>query len=595
MKLNALVKPWSAERPCLYTVVVNMIDRKSEQVLQTIQTRVGFRNVEVCCGRLLVNGVAVTLRGVNRHEHDARTGHVVSYEAMRRDVELMKEFNFNAVRCSHYPAHPDFYHICDELGLYVVDEANIESHGIGFEPDQTLAGRPDYEEAHLSRVIGMFERDKNHASIIIWSLGNEAGNGINFHRCYSWLKKHDPSRPVQYENARIQPIWSQEEIETIDQNTDIYVPMYPSHAKLRKFGDKFESDPRALPLIMCEYSHAMGNSCGGFKQYWDVIWEFGVLQGGFIWDWCDQGIEAVLSPWRVLPNTRTNLQPTTSRPIRSLDEAKAICDRRGFGGFCMVNDTDCTFYAEKPVHVSDTTHHISDTNSTLHIAPQPKLIGDRDDVAPPNTTQSASSRPLFCYGSDFGPIDTPHDYNFCINGLVQPDRYPNPHLWEVKHVQRPVAFTQSPLTKTPISIHALKPKEEEGGLDNASMIWIWNRFDFLDLMSTKLTCHGEVCRDGDILSTFIIPIPHCEPHHRTNMMLPNHLKLLNHTRSREGDTCMNAYEPEYMLTLRLKNENGFEVSWDQFIIKRPKELLSPTSSSPPSESSLSSSSSSSSS
>jgi beta-galactosidase len=169
-----------------------------------MKARIGFRSVEMSSGRLLVNGKAVTLRGVNRHEHDPYTGHVVSHDSMRDDILLMKDLNFNAVRCSHYPTDEAFLKLCDELGLFVIDEANIESHGMGFEEGKTLAGRPDYEDAHVDRVLRMCERDKNHPSVIIWSLGNEAGNGTNFHRAYMHLKRRDNSRPVQYENARIE-------------------------------------------------------------------------------------------------------------------------------------------------------------------------------------------------------------------------------------------------------------------------------------------------------------------------------------------------------------------------------------------------------
>jgi len=177
---------------------------------------------------------------------------VVSDESMLRDVRLMKDLNFNTVRTSHYPNAERWYELCDELGLYVIDEANIESHGMGFEPKHTLAARPDFREAHVERVRRVCERDKNHPSVIVWSLGNEAGNGPAFHAAYAYLKRRDPSRPVQYENARLEPGWSTEQLETIDVGTDLYVPMYPSPAKLELYAQRHELDPRALPLVSLE-------------------------------------------------------------------------------------------------------------------------------------------------------------------------------------------------------------------------------------------------------------------------------------------------------------------------------------------------------
>eukprot|EP00966_Prymnesium_polylepis_P051717 1197399-Prymnesium_polylepis.1 len=190
----AETRAWSAEEPFLYTLLLTL--RGSDgAVLETVRHRVGLRTVEVRHGRLRVNGRGVTLRGVNRHEHDARTGHVISEASMVRDIQLMKDFNFNAVRCSHYPNDERWYELCDRMGLYVVDEANIESHGMGFQPGRTLAASAAWVAAHESRVARMYARDKNFASIIIWSLGNEAGNGVAFHRTYSFLKRVDTTRP----------------------------------------------------------------------------------------------------------------------------------------------------------------------------------------------------------------------------------------------------------------------------------------------------------------------------------------------------------------------------------------------------------------
>jgi beta-galactosidase len=243
---------------------------------------------------------------------------------MRRDIELMKQFNLNAVRTSHYPNDPDWYDLADEYGLYVIDEANIESHGMGYDSAVTLGNNPVWRASHLDRTTRMVERDKNHPSVIIWSLGNEAGNGVNFYATYRWIKQRDSTRPVQYERAGL------------DWNTDLYVPMYPPPRRLVEYAESHHD----RPLIMCEYAHAMGNSVGNFKEYWDVIKRYDNLQGGFIWDWVDQGIQ----------------------------------------------------------------------------------------------TTNARGQTIFAYGGDFGPPGTPSDNNFDINGIVQPNRVPNPHAFEIKHV-----------------------------------------------------------------------------------------------------------------------------------------------------------------
>jgi beta-galactosidase len=264
---------WTAETPNLYTLLLHLRD-PSGAAAEVLSSRIGFRKVEIKGSLLRVNGVPITIRGVNRHEHDPITGHVVSKESMLRDVKLMKQFNINAVRTSHYPDDPYWYELADEYGLYIVDEANIESHGRGYHPDTTLGNDPAWKAAHLVRTVRMVERDKNHPSIIIWSLGNEAGNGVNFYATYEWIKKRDVSRPVQYERA------------VLDWNTDIFAPMYPGFQRLIDYAEG--DDDR--PLIMCEYAHAMGNSVGNFVDYWEIIDRYPKLQGGFIWDWVDQGL-----------------------------------------------------------------------------------------------------------------------------------------------------------------------------------------------------------------------------------------------------------------------------------------------------------------
>ncbi len=257
---------WSAETPTLYKVVIGVGEEAYAQ-------RVGFRTSEIKGGQLLVNGQPVLIKGVNRHEVDPLKGFVISRERMIEDIRLMKEFNVNAVRTCHYPDTPEWYDLCDEYGLYVIDEANIESHGMGY-GEKTLAKEPRYAKAHLERNSRMVERDKNHPSVIIWSMGNEAGFGPNFEACYRWIREFDPSRPIHYERAEGNDF------------TDIVCPMY---ATLEWCENYVKSSP-SKPLIQCEYAHAMGNSMGGFKEYWDLIRKYPHYQGGFIWDFVDQGL-----------------------------------------------------------------------------------------------------------------------------------------------------------------------------------------------------------------------------------------------------------------------------------------------------------------
>lgn len=283
---------WSAEVPQLYTLLLTTKDATG-RVLETIPWRVGFRAVEIKNGQLLVNGQPVLFRGVNRHEWDPDTGQVVTRERMLQDIRLMKQNNINAVRSCHYPNIPEWYALCDEYGLYIIDEANIESHGMGY-GEHTLAKAPAWGPAHLDRTIRMFERDKNHACIIIWSLGNEAGFGENFIRDYQWLKQHDSTRPVQYENPRSA------------ETSDIVCPMYPRVESVLNYA----ALPRTKPFIMCEYAHAMGNSTGDIWAYWRPIYEgLPHLQGGYIWDWVDQGLRTPVP---------------ASRKIERLDNPKSL-------------------------------------------------------------------------------------------------------------------------------------------------------------------------------------------------------------------------------------------------------------------------------
>ncbi|MER0126627.1 beta-galactosidase [Franconibacter daqui] len=325
---------WSAEAPHLYRLVVALYDEHNA-LLEAEACDIGFRKVEISEGLLKLNGQPLLIRGVNRHEHHPERGQVVDEETMRRDIELMKQHNFNAVRCSHYPNHPLWYRLCDQYGLYVVDEANIETHGM--EPMSRLSDDPRWLPAMSERVTRMVQRDRNHPCIIIWSLGNESGHGANHDALYRWIKSNDPTRPVQYEGGGANTA-----------ATDIICPMYarvdqdqPFPAVPKWSLKKWIGLPgETRPLILCEYAHAMGNSFGGFARYWQAFREFPRLQGGFVWDWVDQAL-------------------------------------------CKTDADGNTFWA---------------------------------------------------YGGDFG--DTPNDRQFCMNGLVFPDRTPHPALYEAQRAQQ---------------------------------------------------------------------------------------------------------------------------------------------------------------
>lgn len=276
------VKPWTAETPNLYTIIIRT-NGKKQKTLETIPNRIGFRTVEIDNGLLKVNGQVITLKGVNTQEHNPETGHVVSRELILKDIQLWKSNNINAVRLSHYPQSELFYELCDIYGIYVVDEANIESHGMYY-GKYTLADKPLWEKAHMDRMLRMVARDKNHASVIIWSMGNEAGNGVNFFKSYDAIKAFDPQkRPIQYERAYKE---NDGNLYDMDTNTDIIVPQYPSPGTF-KFIAAHKTD---RPFIPSEYAHSMGNSTGNFQDYWDIIEKHDHLQGGFIWDWVDQAI-----------------------------------------------------------------------------------------------------------------------------------------------------------------------------------------------------------------------------------------------------------------------------------------------------------------
>ncbi|MFC4455676.1 glycoside hydrolase family 2 TIM barrel-domain containing protein [Deinococcus sonorensis] len=271
---------WSAERPALYRVVVSLHGPGGE-LLDVTAVRTGFRRIEVRDRQLLVNGQAVRILGVNRHDHDDRTGSALSRDHMRRDALLMKQHNINAVRSSHYPNDPYWLDLCDELGLYVFDEANIESHA--FYHDLCQDAR--YAAAFLERGLRMVERDKNHPAVIVWSLGNESGYGPNHDALAGWIRHRDPSRPLHYEGAVAVAGWA-----AGTAATDLVCPMYPSTEAIVAWAEDEASPERRRPLIMCEYSHAMGNSNGGLSAYFDAFDRYPGLQGGFIWEWCDHGL-----------------------------------------------------------------------------------------------------------------------------------------------------------------------------------------------------------------------------------------------------------------------------------------------------------------
>lgn len=272
---------WSNETPNLYHLILSLKDHNGNSI-EKVGTQVGFRTVELKNGQLLVNGVAIEVHGVNLHEHHPVSGHRMTRDMMMKDIKTMKSLNINAVRCSHYPNDPLWVKLCNEFGLYLVDENNVETHGMGaewqgwFDKSKHPAYLPEWKAAHLDRMYSLVERDKNHPSVIIWSLGNECGNGEVFYEMYDWAKKRDNTRLVQFEQAGE------------NRNTDVVCPMYPSIKNMKEYAGRAKVE---RPYIMCEYSHAMGNSNGNFQEYFDIIRSSRHMQGGFIWDWVDQGFK----------------------------------------------------------------------------------------------------------------------------------------------------------------------------------------------------------------------------------------------------------------------------------------------------------------
>ena len=328
---------WSAESPYLYTLYASTNGSK-----EVIPVKVGFRKIEQKGDQILVNGQPILIKGANRHELDPDGGYVVSRERMLQDIQMMKKLNINAVRTCHYPDDNLWYDLCDEYGLYVVAEANVESHGMGY-GETTLAKNPIYKKAHLERNQRNVQRGYNHPSIIFWSLGNEAGFGPNFEQCYNWIKNEDKSRVVQYEQAHG------------NEFTDVLCPMYADYNFMENYGKRTDA---TKPLIQCEYAHAMGNSVGGFKEYWDLIRKYPNLQGGFIWDFVDQSIR-----WT-----------------------------------------------------------------------------GKDGVE------------IYAYGGDFNPYDA-SDNTFCNNGIISPDRVPNPHAYEIAYYYQNIWTTPVDVANGVVSIY----------------------------------------------------------------------------------------------------------------------------------------------
>jgi beta-galactosidase len=336
-------KLWSAEAPYLYRLLLT-VKTPGGSLVEVIPQRVGFREIELKkeLGQVWVNGKPVLFKGANRHEMDPATGYVMTRDRMIEDIRVMKENNLNAVRTCHYPDCPLWYDLCDEYGLYVVCEGNIESHGMGY-GDRTLAKNPAYALAHLERDQRMVEFFKNHPSIIFWSLGNEAGNGPNFEASYKWIKERDASRPVQYEGAGRSA------------NTDIVCPMYAGLDWMKRYA---EDKNQQRPLIQCEYAHAMGNSVGGIKEYWQLIRSYPTLQGGFIWDFVDQALR----------------------------------------GYTRAGDL------------------------------------------------------VYKYGGDYEKYDA-SDNNFNCNGLISPDRVPNPHMYEVRKAYQSIWTTPADLDRGEVRVY----------------------------------------------------------------------------------------------------------------------------------------------
>ncbi len=425
---------WTAETPNLYTLVANL--QENGKIIESIPVKTGFRKIELKNSQILVNGQAVLFKGADRHEMDPDGGYVVSVERMLQDIKRMKELNINAVRTCHYPDNNLWYDLCDKYGIYVVAEANIESHGMGY-GDETLAKNPLFAKAHLERNQRNVQRGYNHPSIIFWSLGNEAGFGPNFEACYTWIKAEDKTRAVQYEQAGT------------NEYTDIFCPMYYSYESCKEYGEGNADKP----LIQCEYAHAMGNSEGGFKEYWDLVRQYPKYQGGFIWDFVDQSAR-----W-----------------------------------------------------------------------------------------YTKDGKEFYGYGGDFNRYDA-SDNNFQDNGLISPDRVPNPHAHEVGYIYQNIWIKPVDLQKGEISIY--------------------NENFFRDL--SNFYAEWQLMADGEVLQSGIINDLKAGPQQTVSQKLDYTL-----------DNICPCKEILLNVTFKLKNTEtllpaGFAVAQQQLSVreyKAPENLL----------------------
>jgi len=428
------VRPWSSEAPNLYAGEVSFLNNQGA-ILDRRTLKMGFRNVTIRDRELLINGKPLLIKGVNRHDHDPETGKTVSEERMIQDIKLLKQFNFNAVRTSHYPNDTRWYELCDEHGIYLLDEANIEAH----HNYATLSRDPRWANAFRERILNMMKRDKNHPSIIGWSVGNETGNGINHTLAVEAMRNYDNTRFIHHEGEG-KEFWSQEtNAYTGGNNTtnDLVDPMYAPIEDLIRYSVE-NRDNR--PFILCEYSHAMGNSNGSLSDYWEAFKKYPGLQGGFIWDWVDQGI------------TKT--------------------DPKG--------------------------------------------------------------RKFWAYGGDFG--ETPHDFDFCINGMIWPDRTPHPAMWEFKKVAQPFGF------------EAVSLKEGRFRLTNEQ--------DFLDM--TGMEVRWKVETRGQVTAEGSLGTPSLAPGESQELLLP----LKDKTVLEAAETYITL--SVHKLTETFWCQKGHEIAWEQF-------------------------------
>ena len=419
-------RKWSAETPYLYTLLITLKDSDGK-VVEIESCRVGFREVEIKDGQLFMNGKSIKLFGVNRHEQDPDHGQAVPVSRMLQDIKLLKAHNINAVRTAHYPDDPTWYDLCDEYGIYLIDEANLETHGVG----GLLSNVPEWNTAFMQRAIRMVERDKNHPSVIFWSLGNESGCGPNHSSMAAWIHYYDPTRPVHYEGAAASP----RDPDYVDMISRMYARI-PEIIRLA-------TDPNDnRPMILCEYAHAMGNSVGNLKEYWDAIRSHKRLIGGFIWDWADQGLRK----------------------------------------------------------------------------------------------KSPDGTEFWAYGGDYG--DNPNDGNFCCNGLVQPDRRPNPHIYEVKKVYQRISVTPVELSAGSVNIH--------------------NEYDFTDLDFVNIL--WELAEDGKIILKGKLPKLSLAPGEDKRINIPF-----------EKPTLQPGAEYSLKISFALADDatwaaKGHVVAWEQFEI-----------------------------